>query len=54
MNQDKIKRALCEAHADLLHIILYFGGFMLLAQLRALCLAFGLYGRPTFSTGRPG
>ena len=43
MNQDKIKRALCETHADLLHIILYFGGFMLLAQLRALCLAFGLY-----------
>lgn len=43
MNKTDIKRALCEAYAELLRIILYFGGYMLLAQLRALCLAFELY-----------
>lgn len=43
MNKTDIKRALCEAHAEALRVIQYFGGYMLLAQLRALCLAFGLY-----------
>ena len=43
MNQETMKKALCEAHTELLRIILYFGGYMLLAQLRALCLALGLY-----------
>lgn len=43
MNQETIKNALCEAHTELLRIILYFGGHMLLSQLRALCLALGLY-----------
>lgn len=43
MNQETMKKALCEAHTELLRIILYFGGYMLLAQLRVLCLALGLY-----------
>lgn len=43
MNQSDIKRALCVANTELLRVLLYFGGNMLLPQLRALCLAFGVY-----------
>lgn len=44
MTQAEEKEALCHQHEQLLYIILHFGaGAMLLAQLRALCLALGLY-----------
>ena len=46
MNKTDMKRALCETYRELLGVILYFGGYMLLPQLRALCLAFGLYSSP--------
>lgn len=44
MTQTEEKQALCDRHRALLYIILQLGnGAMLLPQLRALCLALGLY-----------
>lgn len=44
MTQEQTKQLLCTQHRNLLYIILHFGnGAMLLPQLRAFCLARGLY-----------
>lgn len=44
MTQEQKKQLLCTQHRDLLYIILHYGnGAMLLPQLRAFCLALGLY-----------
>lgn len=44
MTQEQKKNLLCTQHRNLLYIILHFGsGTMLLPQLRAFCLALGLY-----------
>lgn len=44
MTQEQTKQLLCKKHRNLLYIILHFGnGAMLLPQLRAFCLALGLY-----------
>lgn len=44
MTQEQTKQLLCKKHRNLLYIILHYGnGAMLLPQLRAFCLALGLY-----------